>query len=285
MTLLRITVFSLVVLLSYTLFANILPQVQSDPPEEEEVDVAALDQAGQIAWGERLFHGKGTCTLCHNSLGRAPDLLAMDLAAAIEERLADPRYAGEAEGAAGAGAAEVYLRESLLLPSAYVVAGFGKKGTNDAVSPMPKVDGAPVSLGEDEMNAVIAFLQDKAGLEVTVALPSETADIAQTEPEAEEEVEEAGPATDPETVIDNLGCAGCHDLLESGADIGPALTALGERMDRAEIRRAILDPNAEVAEGYESDFMPQDYGEQMWVSELELLIDYLEILPPAEQAQ
>jgi len=85
MTFLRVMAFSLVVVLSYTLFANILPQVQSDPPQEEEIDTGALDLAGQVAWGERLFGGKGTCTLCHNNLGRAPDLLAMDLAKVFED--------------------------------------------------------------------------------------------------------------------------------------------------------------------------------------------------------
>ena len=285
MTFLRVMVFSLVVLLSYTLFANILPQVQSDPPQEEEIDTGALDQAGQIAWGERLFGGKGTCTLCHNNLGRAPDLLAMDLAAAFDERLADPRYQGEAGGADGARAVEVYLRESLLDPSAFVVAGFGKKGTNDTVSPMPKADGAPISLGAEEMDALIAFMQSKAGLEVTVSLPSETAQVAAAQPEAGEPAEEAGPATNPDVIIENLDCAGCHDLQESGADVGPPLAGLGDRMDRAAIRRAILDPNAEIAEGFEPDFMPLDYGEQMWVSELELLIDYLQTLPAAEAAQ
>jgi len=153
------------------------------------------------------------------------------------------------------------------------------------VSPMPKVDGAPISLGEDEMNALIAFLQNKAGLEVTVSLPSETAEVAAASPEAGEPAEEAGPATDPDLVVEKLGCAGCHDLQDSGADVGPPLARLGDRMDRAAIRRAILDPNAEIAEGFEPDFMPQDYGEQMWVSELELLIDYLQTLPAAEVAQ
>ncbi len=281
MTFLRVTVFSLVVVLSYTLFANILPQVQSDPPQEEEIDIGALDQAGQIAWGERLFSGKGTCTLCHNNLGRAPDLLAMDLGAAFSERLADPRYRGEVKGGEEGRAVETYLRESLVAPSAFVVAGFGKKGTNDTVSPMPKADGAPISLGQDEMDALIAFLQDKAGLEPTVPLPSAAVETAEEAPEAEGE----GPATTAEAVIDKLGCAGCHDLQDSGADVGPGLSGLGLRMDRTAIRQAILDPNAEIAEGFERDFMPEDYGEQMWVSELELLIDYLQTLPAAEDVQ
>lgn len=281
MTFLRVMAFSLLVVLSYTLFANILPQVQSDPPQEEEVDTGALDVAGQVAWGERLFSGKGTCTLCHNNLGRAPDLLAMDLAAALHERLADPRYEGEAKGGGGPRAVEAYLRESLIAPSAFVVAGFGKKGTRDKVSPMPKVDGAPISLNDAEMDALIAFLQDRAGLEVTVPLPGDAAAVAALEPEQPE----AGPAKTAEAVIEKLGCAGCHDLQDSGADAGPQLAGITARMDRAALRRAILDPNAEIAEGFEADLMPKDYGEQMRVSELELLVDYLVALAKPDSSQ
>ena len=278
MTFLRVMAFSLVVLLSYTLFANILPQVQSDPPREETVDTATLDRAGQAAWGERLFRGKGTCTLCHNDLGRAPNLLKLDLGQSFKARLTDPRYRGAARDADGAAAVAAYIRESMLSPSAFVVAGFGKKGTNDRVSPMPKVDGAPISLSPDEIDAVIAFLQDKAGFEVTVSLPSEP--VATAQPEADD-----GPATDPETVIDNMGCSACHDLLDTGADVGPSLAGLAKRKDRAAIRHAILDPNAEIAAGFEPDLMPQDYGDQLRAGEMELLLDYLQALPAKEGAE
>ena len=89
MTFLKVMAFSVAVLLAYTLFANILPQVQSDPPAEEEpVAAGSLDAAGMVAWGEKLFAGKGTCTLCHNDRGRAPDILAMDLKTTFTERLA-----------------------------------------------------------------------------------------------------------------------------------------------------------------------------------------------------
>lgn len=283
MTFLKVAAFSLAVLFAYTLFANILPQVQSNPPEEEEINLGTLDRAGQIAWGERLFLGKGTCTLCHNNLGRAPDLLVLDLAATFPERIADKRYEGVAKGQDGAVAIEAYARESMLEPSAYVVAGFGKKGSNDAESPMPKVDAPPASLAEAEVDALIAFLQDKAGAEVTVSLPGNDVEVAAVEEdEGEDGGEETGPATTAEAVIDNYLCSACHDLLESDADVGPVLAGIAARMDREALRLAILDPNAEIADGYEPDMMPNDLGEQMRASELELLIDYLIELPAAE---
>jgi mono/diheme cytochrome c family protein len=279
MTFLRVAGFSLLLVLSYTLFTNILPQVQSEPPEEEAVDLAALDVAGLIAWGERLFEGKGTCALCHNSMGRAPDLLALDLAAVFPERLADPRYGGEAKGMEATAAIETYLRESMLAPSVFVVGGFGKKGTDDTVSPMPKVDGPPGSLSSAEIDALVAFLQDRAGTKVTVRLP------AAEEPAGPAKEEEEGPAATAEAVIEKLGCAACHDLEGSGADIGPNLAGIGQRLDHEGLRRAILDPNAQVAQGFEPGIMPQDYGDQMRASELELVVDYMVNLPAGETPQ
>lgn len=265
MTFLRVIGFSILVLLAYTGFANILPQVQSDPPTEEVIEAGSLDMAGMIAYGERLFSGKGTCTLCHNDLGRAPDLLKLDLAATFPSRLADAAYTGD-------DTVEAYLRESFVDPSAYVVAGFGKKGSNDTESPMPVVNAPPIEMNDVEMNALIAFLQDRAGLEPTVPLPS--AEDAPAEDDADED--EGEPlATNGVEAIDKYFCAGCHDLEESEADVGPLLNDLATRMSRGEVMEAILNPNAIIADGYEPDFMPLDFGEQMHASELILIVDYL----------
>jgi mono/diheme cytochrome c family protein len=272
MTLLRVMLFSLFVLLSYTLFANILPQVQSDPPVEEAAPSAeGMDLPAMAAWGEKLFSGKGTCTLCHNAMGRAPDLLTLDLAQAFADRLTDPNYRGAAKGESGAKAIEIYLRESFVEPSVYVVAGFGKKGTDDKVSPMPAVDKAPISLKPTEIDAVIAFLQDRAGSEMTVPLPSS----GEADADTEEEDEEEAVAETAEAAIEKFTCAACHDLDGSEADVGPELKASAARLGRAGLMLAILDPNAEIAEGFEADMMPEDYAEQMRVSEMNLIIDYL----------
>ena len=277
MTFARVMIFSLFVLLAFTGFANILPQVQGDPPAEEEINTGSLDMAGMIALGEKLFTGKGTCTLCHNNLGRAPDLLMDDLSQTLPSRLVDARYEGVAKGKNGAGAIEEYLLESMREPSKFVVAGYGKKGTNDTVSPMPVVNKAPVSLSDIEMNAITAFLQNKAGFDPTVPLPS--AGEAPAADASDDGDEEDGPATDAVAAIEKFGCSTCHDLEGSEADLGPKLNGIGKRMDDAAIAKSILDPNAQIAEGFEADLMPQDFGEQMRVSELNLIVDYLKKLP------
>ena len=79
------------------------------------------------------LNGKGSCTLCHNKMGRAPML--SEIGKNAPERLKDPRYKGTAKNL------EEYIYESETKPSAYVVAGFGKSGTNDTESPMPVTTG------------------------------------------------------------------------------------------------------------------------------------------------
>ncbi len=129
------------------------------PPAEKATTIEQY-----IAIGERIFNGKGTCTLCHNPVsGRAP--LLDKVGAIAEERLKDPRYKGKAK------TGEEYIHESMVDPSAYVVAGFGKPGTNDTVSRMLNVSKGAIGLSDAEMGAIIAYLQQIAGVKITVKLP------------------------------------------------------------------------------------------------------------------
>ena len=278
MTFLRVIGFSVVLLLFFMVYGYMLPQVEPNLNPVEEVSTEGLDMDGMIALGEDLFTGKGTCTLCHNAMGRAPDTLEMDLAATFPERLADARYTGISAGGEGAKAVEDYIRESMREPSAYVVAGFGKKGSNDTESPMPIVDQAPIELSNVEMNAVIAFLQDRAAMEPTVPLPSAD-DIPEADAPLSAEGMVEAPVTDALAAIDKYTCAACHDLDGSGADLGPALGGIGERMSRTQVLGAILDPDSEIAEGFTAGLMPTTFGEDMHASELLLISDYLLALP------
>lgn len=280
MSLVRVLGFGLAVLLGFALYSNSLPQLRSNPPSNQSAaPVGELDTAGMIAWGEKLFIGKGACTLCHNSFGRAPDLLKLDLGTALPKRIAEARYKGAAAGKKGAEAIDLYLRESLLKPSAFVVAGFGKKGSGDKVSPMRPVDKPPAGFNENEVNAVIAFLQSRAGVEVTVKFAKPGAGKTVKE-DGDGNGDEAKPAKTAEAAIDKFACSGCHDLFESEADAGPKLNGVGKRLGRAGIRAAILTPDAVIAKGFEPGQMPKDYAGKMRVSELKLIVDYLMGLKP-----
>jgi cytochrome c5 len=266
-TFLAVVTFSLLVIAFFSGYSSFgIPQIQpAPPPKEETLDLTAINMDQFIALGERIYKGKGTCTLCHNPVGgRAPML--EEAARVAEERLGDARYEGSAADA------EEYLYESLAEPSAYVVAGFGKAGTGDTVSPMPNILTGRIGLGEAEARAVVAYLQDLSGTEVTVEIPSEPIE-EQAEAVAGEQARP--PFGTPEEAIAEFACGGCHRIGEEEGELGPDLTRIGALRDRDFLRRSILDPNAEIAEGFEPEMMPDDYGHQLYAVELEMLVDYL----------
>lgn len=266
-TFLVVVVFGLLTIAFFAGFSNFgIPQIEpAPPPAEETVDPGSMTREQFVALGKRIFDGRGTCTLCHNPVGQRAPLL--DKAAQVApERLADPRYQGEASDVAS------YLYESMVDPSAYVVAGFGKTGTNDTVSPMPNVLTGRIGLSEAEAKAVVAYLQDASGVEVTVEISADG--IEETGREEDEETARA-PVETPEQAIAEFGCGACHRVAGEDGDAGPDLTRIGAERDHAYLRRAILNPNSDIAEGFEADQMPADYGVQMYAKELEMLVDYL----------
>ena len=263
--------FSVALILVFASVTYVLPQVKGEAPEEETVDVGELSMESFVALGEKLYRGKGTCTLCHNNLGRAPDLLTYDVVKVSLERIADERYEGKA------GDDENYLRESLLQPSIYVVTGFGKKGSNDTESPMPVVDQPPIQLSELEIDAIIAFMQNKDGNPVTVALPTAA---PPADKEAEVVAEKPALAQTPEEVIAKFGCAACHTVLATESPVGPNLNDVGKRLQLDQIRNSIVDPQAVIAEGFPPIMPPFP---TMALAELELISGFLAQQTGAQQ--
>ena len=60
---------------------------------------------------------------------------------------------------------------------------------------------------------------------------------------------------------------------------GVARTAVNRALEgkgAGDIRTSIIDPNAEVAEGFAGDIMPGNYGDTIPKEQLDALVDYLE---------
>lgn len=259
--LVKVLSFSVALILIFTGVAYVLPQMEGAAPEETVVDVGELTIESFVAMGEELYQGKGNCALCHNDLGRAPDLLAFDVTRASRERMADPRYQGAASDVEG------YLRESMLQPSMYVVEGFGTKGSGDAESPMPAVDKPPIQLSELAIGAIIAYLQDKDGNPVTVALPDAAAGN-------DDGAAPALPALvqSAEAAMAKYGCAACHAILQSAATLGPGLNDIGSRQSIEQIRDSIVNPAAVIDEDY-LVMMPE--FPNMTLGELKMIVGFL----------
>jgi mono/diheme cytochrome c family protein len=148
----------------YTYIGQLVPQKEVHPPAAVQL-AADMKPEDLVRVGREIFDGKGLCLTCHTGkLGaRCPDLQG------IASRAGD-RVPGMS--------ALDYLAQSLYDPDAFVVPGF-----DPAMDPINK---PPIDLTDQEILAVIAYLQSLGGTP-TVTLSTELA-FAKGAPAA------AGPA-------------------------------------------------------------------------------------------
>lgn len=90
---------------------------------------------------------------------------------------------------------------------------------------------------------------------------------------------EEEPAGDPSAgkpVFASAGCGSCHTLAAADATgtVGPNLDESLEGKDAAYVRRAIVEPNAEVAEGYQAGIMPS-FDDQLSDEQVDDLVAFL----------
>lgn len=260
--LLRITLFSLLVIGFFTAYSNFgVPQIApAPPPAAESMNLAGLDTDTLIIKGKQLYFGKGACDLCHNpTTGRAP--LLDNLGANLPLRIGADSYQGQAENL------EQYNYESMLNPSVFIVPGFGNPAQPE-LSPMPSVKAAGINLSDAEIRAILIYLQDLNNLDADINLATMTETYTPPAPSAVL----ADPVVDE--LISRLGCGVCHSIGLFTGTIGPDLTQIGSLRDKQFLRRAIVDPMAEITQGYQPVMLPV-YGDQLEAHELDLLVNYL----------
>lgn len=276
-TFLKVIVFSGFILAAYTIFPMTLPQQRSEPPPLEE-KVGALTMDKFIDMGKEIFEGKrggfGGCILCHDpKLKRAPELVNMPITS--EERLKDTRYKGKAKSG------EEYLRESMVEPSAFVVAGYGVPGTNDTQSPMLEMT---KYLKPWEINASIAYLQSRDGGEVSVQPPTGEEGGGGKEDSAGDVAAPPPPARTPQEFFQKYGCGACHKHEKGGIAgvLAPDLTHIGGIAGKRKpgmnakdyLRESILNPTVFVVPGM-LPIMPPGLGDKVTASELEMVVAFL----------
>ena len=138
---------------------------------------------------------------------------------------------------------------------------------------MPDVRVGSIGFSEAETLAVIAFLQDASGLDVTVSIPTDVEESAPATEPAQAGVERA-KYTSGEAIVAQLGCGACHKIAQFEGALGPDLSHIGSTRDANNLRQSILNPMAEITEGF-APMMPPIYGEQLYASELEMLVEYM----------
>jgi cytochrome c oxidase subunit 2 len=94
--------------------------------------------------------------------------------------------------------------------------------------------------------------------------------------EADETGEDAG-APDGKAVFTDSGCGGCHALADAGTTggTGPDLDETLPDANAEFIEESIVDPSAEIAQGYQ-DLMPPNFGQTLQPAELDALVKYLD---------
>ena len=72
-------------------------------------------------------------------------------------------------------------------------------------------------------------------------------------------------------------CGSCHTLADAGTQgqVGPDLDNALQGEDEEFIRTSIVDPNAEVTQGYQPDVMPGNFGDTLSDAQIDGLVEYL----------
>jgi basic membrane protein A len=93
----------------------------------------------------------------------------------------------------------------------------------------------------------------------------------------------APPAEEAAALFTKGGCGGCHVI--PGIDgavgvVGPSMCGLAEEMRDGEdtpddVFEAIVDPNAEIVEGYAANIMPQNFGDLFTKDEINTMVAFI----------
>ena len=75
-------------------------------------------------------------------------------------------------------------------------------------------------------------------------------------------------------LFNSQGCSGCHTLAAAGStgETGPDLDGALKGKSADFIKTSIVDPRAEVAEGYPPNVMPQNFGDAMSPDQIDSLV-------------
>lgn len=234
--------------LFYTWVGQLVPQKEVQPPEVVEMSQdMTTDQLVEI--GQEIFDGKGICATCH-TIGSSGALRFPDLGGIATRAGNEIPGMGQVE----------YLAQSLYEPNAYIVPGFA--------AGMPEIDKPPIGLSDDEIRAVIAYLQTLGGeatMTMASALPyaegaEATSDVdppgAGDEPPAADPAEGAGELASPaervaaaftDEEIEARGAGGAGLFTRYGCDDchatspGGELTLAGTGGSARELFVAIVD--------------------------------------------
>jgi len=195
-------------------------------------------QPREVKLGKKLFWGKAHCWYCHK-LGkegkgtRGPNL--QDIGRRSRSLARKLKLDSGTD----------YIVQSVVHPDAYIVSG--------RINDMPKTYLSPIGLKPDELTDIIVYLQSQGGKPdpFEISLPSVVSNPVMPWKEYFKGNAAAGKKlfwskTSP------VACAKCHTVGDQGGKVGPNLTGSGAVYPPGFVVRAILNPSAEIATGFET---------------------------------
>jgi mono/diheme cytochrome c family protein len=257
---LKVALVAIGVMGVYSGYANLIPQIESKPPQELSLEGGNVTPAQLVKAGEEIYKTKGTCEICHR-IGqkgtRAPDL------AGVGSRAAKTKPGMSAKA---------YIIESLLHPTAYIVEGYPPI--------MPAVDKPPIGLNRSELWALTAFLQSQGGtVDVTLNdIPASAGQAAAGGGGGAASISLPGDAKAGEAVFQGKGgCIACHKAGKIGASpVGPDLSQISKIQTPDYIMKKILDPKGMgTVSGFPPGVMPQTFGQVLSSREYVDLVAFL----------
>ena len=178
---------------------------------------------------------------------------AVFIAFALVTALLIPRYRPDFPGRKGLG---LFIVVTLLLTVAMIgaVVVFASEDEGAEAAGHVETELTETETGPTETETGPTETETETGPTETETGPTET-------PPATTAPEEEAPAGDPaagEALFASNGCGGCHTFEAAGSSgaVGPNLDEALEGKDAEFVHQSIVEPNAEVAEGYNPGVMP-----------------------------
>jgi len=128
----------------YTYVGQLVPQKEVQPPQETKMS-ATMTTADLVNTGKSIVEGKGSCLTCH-TIGKTSGPFRFPDLAGVGSR-ATTRIPGMND--------IQYFADTLYHPNDFIVPGFSPG--------MPTINKPPIGLTDDEIRAVIAYLQSLGG--------------------------------------------------------------------------------------------------------------------------
>lgn len=241
----RVFILLLVVLGAFVWVGNAITDMTGGEKKVAAAGKVEISPEG----GEAIFWGRGRCFTCH-SVGNRGSAVRGPNQGQFGEKFPEPigvraelRAKQRSEQTGETYSRTDYLVESLAKPGAYVVKGYKNE--------MAVVYAPPISLGLDEIKAVITYLQSQ-GNDVDLEELNKPGEVSKKYFALISAASAAGggdPDKGAEVFADN--CNECHRLKGEGGGVGPDLSAVGTKGLKF-IADAILKPAKEFTKGFET---------------------------------